>query len=366
MRITVDRKAFVDELAFCASVIPNQHVIPLLAHVRMDLLNGNLHLAATDLQITVTTTCPAEILRDGDFTIEAKPLLDAVKSAESDTITLEHDAERERLTVQAGSATFKLPHTSKLDLYPTLPALDGDTSYTILTSVLRDVLAAVSYCTDSIETRFQLNGVLASVSRRGTEFAAMNGFQVAASSIESIHSSREFKMFLPMRLVAAWLKHGNGEDTTLKYDDPRVQLSSGNRMFTHIGMDVNFPNYRASIPDDLSRVARIETTRLSALVSRVLRFTTTSKRIFVALTKGRLTATVQNEDLGDASDWMAIDYGGEDITFAMPGGRLVNTLKAIHTQTVAMNFSDDPQRPVTFVPDDDEQDTLHLLCTMAQ
>ena len=65
MKINVERGAFLKALGHVQSVVERRNTIPILSNVLIEAAKGRLKLTATDLDIEIVESIPADILRNG-------------------------------------------------------------------------------------------------------------------------------------------------------------------------------------------------------------------------------------------------------------------------------------------------------------
>ncbi len=79
MKITVERGAFLKALSHVQSVVERRNTIPILSNVMIDAGKGRLKLTATDLDIEIVESLPADVIRNGAATAPAHMLYDIVR-----------------------------------------------------------------------------------------------------------------------------------------------------------------------------------------------------------------------------------------------------------------------------------------------
>ena len=79
MKINVERGAFLKALSHVQSVVERRNTIPILSNVLIEAAKGQLKLTATDLDIEIVESIPADVLRNGAATAPAHMLYDIVR-----------------------------------------------------------------------------------------------------------------------------------------------------------------------------------------------------------------------------------------------------------------------------------------------
>ena len=79
MRVTIERSAFLKALTHVQSVVERRNTIPILSNVLLQAGDGQLKLTATDLDIEIVESVPAEVSKSGATTVPAHMLYDIVR-----------------------------------------------------------------------------------------------------------------------------------------------------------------------------------------------------------------------------------------------------------------------------------------------
>ncbi len=120
MRLVIERSELLRALGHVTSVVERRTTIPILSNVLMRASGTELQLKATDLEREVVETVPAQVSQPGAITVPAQMLHDIVrKLPEGSEVEILRDAERERLTITAGSSRFAV-QTLAADDFPDL------------------------------------------------------------------------------------------------------------------------------------------------------------------------------------------------------------------------------------------------------
>ena len=109
MKVTVERAALLKSLGHVHRVVERRNTIPILANVLIRAEKGKLALKATDLDLEVIETIPAEVSPAGATTVPAHMIYDIVrKLPEGSQIVLDSSGDRASLTIRAGRSRFSL------------------------------------------------------------------------------------------------------------------------------------------------------------------------------------------------------------------------------------------------------------------
>ena len=191
MKITVERGAFLKALSHVQSVVERRNTIPILSNVMIDAAKGQLKLTATDLDIEMVESLPADVLRNGSATAPAHMLYDIVrKLPEGAQVQAELlSSEGGRLAVSAGTVRFELACLPKED-FPQMSAGALPHRFRLAADDLKRVIDKTRFAISTEETRYYLNGIYLHAYQEGKKTAMTITWKYAAGD-ESVNGFKE-------------------------------------------------------------------------------------------------------------------------------------------------------------------------------
>src|SRR6202158_1687938 len=79
MEFSVSKSALLNELTTTQGVVERKTTIPILSNLLVEAREGRVTITATDLELSVRTSCEAKVKKEGAGTIPAKKLLELVR-----------------------------------------------------------------------------------------------------------------------------------------------------------------------------------------------------------------------------------------------------------------------------------------------
>src|SRR2546430_15293921 len=79
MEFSVTKPALLNELSATQGVVERRTTVPILSNLLVDAKGSRLTITATDLELSIRTSCEAKIKKEGAGTIPAKKLLELVR-----------------------------------------------------------------------------------------------------------------------------------------------------------------------------------------------------------------------------------------------------------------------------------------------
>src|SRR6202795_1218541 len=120
MEITVSKTELLRELTATQGVVERKTTIPILSNYLFEASEDNLSLTATDLDLSLRTSCNAKVKKEGSCTIPARKLHDYVKLLPDADITVKL-LDNHWVSIRCGRSNTKIVGMAKSN-FPSLPA----------------------------------------------------------------------------------------------------------------------------------------------------------------------------------------------------------------------------------------------------
>src|ERR1700682_688178 len=347
MELTVAKADLQKELQLCQGVVEKRSTIPILSNVLLKAANGRLQIAATDLDVTILSSCAANVTTPGGGTIEAKRLFDIIRSLPDEDVHVTIQ-ENNQMLIESGTAKFRLLGLPAED-YPTLPTVDVKESYTIGLDELKTMVAKVKFAITHEETRFQLNGALLKVQATKMEMVATDGHRMALINFPQGNGGgkkkgTELTILVPRKALEEILRLEAGEDGQVRFgvSENHLFFEAAERRLLARMIDVNFPNYMEVIARDTDRHVMVDRERLLATIPRIsLVANERTRAVRFDFAPGKLTVSSTNPERGDAGETVPIDYAGAPFFVGLNAAYVTDFLAAIDTPSVSLDLKDE-------------------------
>ncbi|HXI11472.1 MAG TPA: DNA polymerase III subunit beta [Thermoanaerobaculia bacterium] len=346
MELSVGKAELQRELQLCQGIVERRSTIPILSNVLLRTAENSLEIAATDLDVTIQSSCPATIVRPGGVTIEARRFFDIIRSLPDDQVKLTLQ-ENFSLLVESGTAKFRLLGLPVED-YPTLPTIVTTSHYSSGLGALKAMVEKVIFAITHEETRFQLNGALLKLHDQTMEMVATDGHRMALVSYPqpspAAGNGDGLTVLVPRKALHELLRLESGPDTEVQFGTSENHLffEAGARRLMARMIDVNFPNYLEVISKDNDRRVIVDRERLIATIRRIsLVANERTRAVRFDFAPGKLTVSSTNPELGDARETVPIDYAGAPFYVGLNAAYLVDFLNAVDTPVVSLELKDE-------------------------
>ena len=182
MKATIERAVLLKSLGHVQSVVERRNTIPILSNVLMEAReDGSLRLMATDLDLQVDESVPANVTQPGAITVSAHTFFEIVRKLPEGS-QVELTAAEGKMQVVAGRSRFNLS-TLPRDDFPVIAEGELPTRFELPAATLRQIIEKTRFAISSEETRYYLMGIFLHVVDDQLRAAATDGHRLARVTV---------------------------------------------------------------------------------------------------------------------------------------------------------------------------------------
>jgi DNA polymerase III subunit beta len=345
MEITVSKFELLRELTATQGVVERKTTIPILSNYLFEAAGDKLSLTATDLDLSLRTSCNAKVKKEGSCTIPARKLHDYVKLLPDADITIKL-LENHWVSIRCGRSNTKMVGMARSN-FPTLPIFPTAGVVKIPAQVLRGMIAKTGFAIANEESRYTLNGALMVLKPESITMVATDGHRLAhiernGEKFEGV--SGEMKTLIPKKAMdelKSLVDSTEVEVIEFAKDESTLYFRIGPRLLTSRQLTGQFPNYEAVLPKDNNKLVTVNSDDLSAAVQRVAQFADErSRAVRLRLEKGELRISASSTEMGESEDSIETNYNGDGLSIGFNAQYLLDFLKAVGTGDVRLELKD--------------------------
>ena len=349
MQIRLNRVEFLNELVPMKGIVERRTTIPVLSHILLRATDERLHLAATDLEVSLTSWCEAEVQEEGAIAIQAKKLLEIIRASSGDEVTLKIDQDG-MLTILVGKSLFKI-RGLPAEEFPTLPNIEEEKPVRVPFKTFRNMITKVFFAISSEESRFQLSGALMEFREDCLVLVATDGHRLAL--VESaVKGTTEAEGVLVPRKALQEIQRFEGEDLNFRRSEHHLSFTIARRQLICRILEGTFPDYERVISKENEKKVIVDRQELAAVIHRISLLTGDRARaIRLELQSEQLIFSAANPDLGEAREELSCEYQGESLSLGVNPDYLSHFLNVTDTERVRLELKDENSQCVAYPVD---------------
>jgi DNA polymerase III subunit beta len=340
MEIRTRRAELLSELAPMQGIVERRTTIPVLSHLLLTAKGDRLHVAATDLDVSLVSSVGADVRKEGALAVQARKLIEIVRSLESETIDLALDGERS-LRIKAGKSRFKI-HGLPASDFPTLPQVEGTASLVAPLPVLRRLVGKILFAVSSEESRFQLSGALLKLKQNRAELVATDGHRLALVEAAVAEAKEEAPVIVPRKALQEVLRLEGEGDLALFRGEHHLAFRTGVREMVCRILEGTFPDYERVIARNNDKKIVCDRRALGDAIARVALMSGDRNRgVRLEFGEGEVQIAAANPDLGEAHETLVCETKGGAIRIGLNPDYLSQFLAAAETDRVLLELKDE-------------------------
>jgi len=344
MEITVSKFELLRELTATQGVVERKTTIPILSNYLFEASGDKLSLTATDLDLSLRTSCTAKVKKEGACTIPARKLYDYVKLLPDADITIRL-LDNHWVSIRCGRSNTKMVGMARSN-FPGLPVFPSAGAIKIPAAVLRSMIAKTGFAIANEESRYTLNGALMVLKPESITMVATDGHRLAhieraGEKFDGV--SGEMKTLVPKKAMdeLKTLLDSDVETIDFAKDESTLFFRVGPRLLTSRQLTGQFPNYEAVLPKEITKSIMVQGDELGAAISRVAQFADErSRAVRLKLEKGELKLSASSTETGESEDSLEVAYNGDALSIGFNAQYLLDFIKAVGSGEVKLELKD--------------------------
>lgn len=345
MEFSVKKYDLLEELALTQGVVERKTTIPILSNLLYEAKDSRLAITATDLELSICTSCEAKVKKDGAATIPAKKLLELVRLLPDEEIRFKL-LENHWVQIVSGRKTYKMVGMAK-DNFPAIPPFPHPL-VKIPARLLSALITKTEFAISMEESRYTLNGALLILKPDTLAMVATDGHRLALAETDCKFTglSSEARVLVPKKAMVEVqrLAADVGEDDQIEFarDENHLFFRLGPRLLISRMLTGQFPNYEAVLPRENNKTVVLDRNELNNALRRVSQLADQrSRAVKFSLAPEGLELTASSPEYGEAKESIEKEYKGEPLAIGFNAQYLLDFLTAAADGPISLELKDE-------------------------
>src|SRR6267143_1260201 len=318
MEFSVTKSALLNELTTTQGVVERKTTIPILSNLLVEAKGDRVTITATDLELSVRTSCEAKVKKEGAGTIPAKKLLELVR------------------LLPEGEIKFKLLDNHWVEI------VSDKKKYKLVG------MAKENFAISMEESRYTLNGGLLILKPDTLAMVATDGHRLALAETDQKLAglNGEVRVLIPKKAMdeVEKLSAAAGSDAHMEFakDESHLFFQVGHRLLISRILTGQFPNYEAVLPRENNKTVVLERAELSDAVRRVSQLADQrSHAVKLAVSTEGVEISASSPEYGEAKETIDKDYKGDNIAIGFNSSYMLDFLAAAADGPISIELKDE-------------------------
>jgi DNA polymerase-3 subunit beta len=306
--------------------------------------NGKLHLAATDMELSLRTSLEAQVEGEGAVVVPGKMLVDLVRLLPDEDVEIEHRPDEGVVRVESGTYSSRL-HTYNADDFPRLPEIEAIGTFEVDKEALLDTVGRVSRSASRDESRPVLTGILARFEGGKLVMAATDSYRLSVKETPLSGDAPELEAIVPARALGELARIAQGADELeLAVHENQVVFTLDGVCLTTRRIEGQFPNYRQLLPEAFEHELTLPRAELLDVVRRTSVMAQRNSPLRLRFADGELTVSAQTQEIGEASESLPVAYTGDPLEIGFNAEFMRDGIESVSADEVLLRLIS-PLRP---------------------
>lgn len=342
--------------------------LPTLSHVLLEVKEGKLKLATTDLEIGMVSWCAGKAEGDGAISLPAKILSGLLGSLSPEKVTLEVTGDT--CVVKSGDLVARVKGLSPEE-FPIIPVIGNEAPLTVDAKGFADACAHVVDASGGESMRPELGGVLFQASPNAVTLVATDSFRLSLTKLSNLKTegigSRFFQdhtLIIPAKTVRELIRVIDREDPelTVHIGDNQIQFSQKSFQAVSRLIEGTYPRYEDIIPASALGTRTFERRDLMGTLRRAQLFSGRLERVEMEMAEGVCRIRGEDATIGSAVEALATEGEGPAMKFAFNIRYLLEGLALFSGDRIHFEYNEPNTPALIHVGDRDK--SLYIVMPM--
>ena len=367
MGIVVERQLLMNGLSLVQGIVERRNTVPILGHVLIEPEAQSIRLAATDLEVGISTQVPCKSGKEKSLTLNARKLFEIVRETEGEEFSI-NSLDNDWVELKCGRSRFKMMGLDPRS-FPAMPSqstkADGPrksvkAALTISAAVLATMIDKTIFAVSPDEARYNLSGVYLEAHDAGkARMVATDGHRLSMIDRVVPGFAMEGGTIIPRKGLTELRKlldQGGDSEVKLLLDGQLASLKRGPTEVSMRLVEGEFPDYRGVVPKQTKYRIKVGRDALQASIKRAAIFSNERYHgVKLALSAGSLTVSSTSPEMGEASETIDIDYHGDEFAVGFNAAYLLQALAVVPAESeIDLGLSDEASPGLLRTPSDSE------------
>jgi DNA polymerase III subunit beta len=353
MKVACSRDELADRLGVVARAVSTRTAVQVLLGVMLRAETGRLHLAATDMELSLRASLESEVEDEGAVVVAGRLLVELAKLLPPGEVTIEHRPEESIVRIECGSASYRL-HTYSVEDFPRLPDVSALETFTVAREALLETISQVSRSASRDESRPVLTGILVRFEEGKLVMAATDSYRLSVKETALSGSAPELEAIVPARALGELNRIALGVDEVeVGVQDNQIVFRAAGTTLTTRRIDGQFPNYRQLLPESFEHEVTLPRAELLEVVRRTAVMAQRNSPLRLRFEEGELRISAQTQDVGESRESLPAAWTGEPLEIGFNAEFLREGIESVPSDEVTLKLIS-PLRPGLITGENDD------------
>ncbi len=342
MNFIINKEVILENLQKVLGPTASKQNFPILNSVLISTIGNKLKFIATDLDVTIISSCEANIKEKGKIAVPMKRFISIIRELPLEEVAVEMS--KNNLLIKCGKIEFKI-NTLNASEFPQIEEEKEASLIKIHPTTLEEMIRMTSFCVGYEDANYVLNGILFEINEDTISMIATDGKRLSFVKRKLPPNQPEVKtkisFILPIKAINELYKliKDKEEDVFLFVKENRVGFDFKSTQFIARPIEGEFPNYSQYIPNENKDKLSVDRQKFILALRRAdLLSTQDYQGVKLELKKDSLVISKSTPQLGEAKEVVDARYTGSSFEIGFNPNYIIDILKNLGDNEVSFEF----------------------------
>ncbi|MCI9463503.1 MAG: DNA polymerase III subunit beta [Lachnospiraceae bacterium] len=354
MKIICKKSNLLNGVQIVSKAVPSKTTMSILECILLDVRNGEIKLAANDMELGIETRIEGKVVERGMIAIDAKIFLEIVRKLPDNDIMIETDANL-KTTITCEKAKFNIIGKSGED-FSYLPLIERNDSIVLSQFTLKEIIRQTIFSIADNDNNKLMTGELFEIDGDTLKVVSLDGHRISIRKINLKDNYEPKKLVVPGKTLSEISKILSGDvdkEVHIFFTDNHILFEFDNTIVLSRLIEGEYFKIDQMLSTDYETKVRINKKEFLNCIDRATLLVKEGdkKPVIINITDASMELKM-NTIIGSMDEEIDITKNGKDLMIGFNPKFLIDALRVIDDEEVDL-YMVNPKAPC-FIRDAEE------------
>lgn len=354
MKIVCKKTTLLNGVQIVSKAVPSKTTMSILECILIDVRNGEIKLAANDMELGIETRIEGEVIEKGMIALDAKIFLEIVRKLPDSNIKIETDSSL-KTTITCEKAKFNIIGKSGED-FSYLPLIERNDSVVVSQFTLKEIIRQTIFSIADNDNNKLMTGELFEIDEDTLKVVSLDGHRISIRKIQLKNTYEFKKIVVPGKTLSEISKILSGDtdkDVNIFFTDNHILFEFDNTIVVSRLIEGEYFRIDQMLSSDYETKVRINKKEFLSCIDRATLLVKEGdkKPVIINITDDAMELKM-NTIIGSMDEEIDISKSGKDLMIGFNPKFLIDALRVIDDEEVDL-YMVNPKAPC-FIRDEEE------------
>ncbi len=354
MKIVCKKANLLSGVQIVSKAVPSKTTMSILECILIDVRNGEIKLAANDMELGIETRIEGEVIEKGMIALDAKIFLEIVRKLPDSNIKIETDSNL-KTVITCEKAKFNIIGKSGED-FSYLPLIERNDSVVVSQFTLKEIIRQTIFSIADNDNNKLMTGELFEINEDTLKVVSLDGHRISIRKIQLKNTYSSKKIVVPGKTLSEISKILSGDtdkDVNIFFTDNHILFEFDDTIVVSRLIEGEYFRIDQMLSSDYETKVRINKKEFLNCIDRATLLVKEGdkKPVIINITDGAMELKM-NTIIGSMDEEIDITKDGKDLMIGFNPKFLIDALRVIDDEEVDL-YMVNPKAPC-FIRDAEE------------